>query len=189
MNAYIFEWTVKDDNGDDHLVKIKKESKNRYIYLDDIKIDMIPNDFSHSELFNYQYEFKVLGKDAKLIYRINLGRNSSPIDLFIDGQNVQADGRKNCHVPKLPIYGIISLVLGFILTFFIEMQVIKLNDPNYILWAICPWGPMLFLRMVINAPIIVQIPKPVAHVIRIMWQAICIGLLIFMLWILKKAEG
>ncbi|MBR2466015.1 MAG: hypothetical protein IKB38_10700 [Clostridia bacterium] len=183
MKTYIFEWTIKDDNGDDHLVKIKKEERNRYIYLDDIKIDMIPNDFHHSEIFNFEYNFSILNKNAKIIYRVS--SNTNPIDLFIDGQNVDANGRKNCHVPKLPIYGIISLVLGFVLTFFIEMQVIKLNDPNYILWAICPWGPMLFLRMVINAPIIVQIPKPVAHIIRIIFQAFLVVVLGQMLWYLK----
>lgn len=185
MNTYIFEWTIKDDNGDDHLVKIKKESKNRYIYLDGIKIDMIPNDFCHSELFNFEYNFRIFNKNAKVIYRVNHRRNVSPIDLFIDGQNVQAGGRKNCHVPKLPIYGIISLVLGFILTFLIEIQVIKLNDPNYILWAICPIGPLLFLRILSNVPIIVQIPKPIAHILRIVYQAFFVGVLVLILWFLK----
>ena len=69
MKTYIFEWTIKDDNGDDHLVKIKKEERNRYIYLDDIKIDMIPNDFYHSEIFNFEYNFSILNKNAKIIYR------------------------------------------------------------------------------------------------------------------------
>ena len=183
MRTTCFEWTVKDDNGDERIVRFKKEEQNRYIYLDDVKIETIPNDLGHSDFFNFEYNFRILNKNAKIIYR--LGGRINPIDLFIDGQNVQSGGRKDCNVPKLPVYGIISLFLGFILTFLIEMQVMKLNDFNYILLAICPIGILYFLRILSNAPIIVQIPKPVSHIIRIVYQAFFVGLLVLILWFLK----
>lgn len=185
MKVTYLEWTIKDDNNEEHKVKFKKEDQNRYIYLDNVIIETIPNDFHHSEFFNFEYNFKILNKNAKIIYRVSHPRNAPPIDLFIDGQNARAGGLKDCHVPKLPVYGIISLVLGFVLTFFIEMQVIKLKDLSYILWALLPIAPMMLLRILSNAPMSVKIPKPVAHMIRIIYQAFFVGGIAIMLWYLQ----
>lgn len=183
METTYFEWTVKDDNDDEHIVKIGREGRNRYIYLDDAKIETIPNDFHHSKLFNYQYEFKLLGKNAKITYRI--GKSPGHFSLHINGQNVIETGYRDCYTPKMPIYGIISLAVGWLLSIFIEIQIIKQKDPAYLLWAVCPYPPLFYLRKFSNIPLVVGLPKLGAHIGRIIMQAVCISFLVFILWVVN----
>ena len=59
---FVYEWTIKDDDENEHLVKLKRDGRDNLIYLDDVQIDAIPNDFHHSPIFNYEYNFEILGK-------------------------------------------------------------------------------------------------------------------------------
>lgn len=189
---FVYEWTIKDDDENEHLVKLKRDGRDNLIYLDDVQIDAIPNDFHHSPIFNYEYNFEILGKKAKITYFV-LQKRDKAFDLYVNNKNVKDGGRENCIIPKLPIYGIISIVSALILTFFIEMEVMNqkrvLEGPELVMWAITPCGCVMFLRYFANVPVREKIPTPVAHVFRIFMQAIFLGLLVFILWFLKSASA
>ena len=67
MKKGITEWKVNDENFDQHTFMFEKNENGRFIYLDGVQIDAIPNERRYSELFNFEYRFKALGKECRIV--------------------------------------------------------------------------------------------------------------------------
>ena len=146
---YAYEWTVTDSFSNTHIIKLKKEEVNRYIFFDGEHIGIIPNTSAYSELFGYEFYFKVLDMQCKIV---KFGSLASPKlvvnDVFVDTGEKYLD-----KIHPISMCGIVGIILDAIICLVLSSVLFSKYGFEAILMVIGLWSSFPLVWSVGNMPV------------------------------------